>query len=323
MIIDSTFKSAWWLPNPHAQTLYPFMLRRDKRLFARPERLELPDNDFVDLVWVDGGLSTDAPVVVLLHGLSGSWNSHYIKSQMIQYKQLGWRSVVMQFRGASAEPNRQLRAYHSGDTADFNYFLHILAQREPHTKKMVVGFSLGGNVLLKWLGENSTQSLIHAAVAVSVPFQLNLCADRMNQGFSRIYRNHILKRLREHFVRKMNAYPDEEFFKTLQSCDCFWTFDDRITAPLNGFDSVHSYYRECSSKKYLHKITCPTLIVHALDDPFMTPDAVPRLADLSPSIRLELTRHGGHVGFIAGAVPGLPEFWLDKRIAEYFANHVE
>lgn len=322
MMIDSPFKPAWWLSNPHAQTLYPFMFPRDMTLVVRPERLELPDNDFVDLVWADDGLSTAAPVVVLLHGLGGSWNSHYIKSQIMAYKQLGWRSVVMQFRGASTEPNRQLRAYHSGDTADFNYFLHVLAQRETHTKKMVVGFSLGGNVLLKWLGENPSQELIHAAAAVSVPFQLNLCADRMNRGLSRIYRNHLLKGLREHFVRKMDAHPNEKLFKALQSCRCFWTFDDRVTAPLNGFDSVHSYYLEASSKQYLHAITCPTLIVHALDDPFMTPDVVPNLADLSSSICFELSMHGGHVGFIAGAIPGLPEFWLDKRIAEYFANQV-
>lgn len=322
MIKKSSFKPAWWLPNAHAQTLYPYVFRQVAAPYFRCERLELPDGDFVDLIWVEGGLSADAPLVVLLHGLCGTGDSQYIKSQMTCYQQKGWRSVVMLFRGAGAEPNRKMRAYHSGDTADFDYFLHILAAREPHTFKMGVGFSLGGNVLLKWLGEHSTQTVLHSAVAVSVPFQLNLVADRMNAGFSRLYRNHLLHNLRKQFFRKLEDLPNEAFSNTLKSCHCFWTFDDKVTAPLNGFDSVHTYYREASSKAYLAHIATPTLIIHALDDPFMTPAAVPTDADLSASVTLELSERGGHVGFVGGAMPGRPLFWLDHRIPEFFAQHL-
>ncbi len=322
MIVVSAFKPAWWLTNPHAQTMYAAVVRNITVPYTRAERLELPDGDFVDLVWLDGGLTHDAPLVVLLHGLGGTWNSQYIKAQMVRYKQLGWRSVVMQLRGAGSEPNRMLRAFHAGDTADLDYFLHALAVREPHTKKMGVGFSLGGNILLKWLGENSTQELLSAAVAVSVPFQLSSVADRLNQGFSRLYQKRLLNELHQHFLRKMQRHPNEDMLRKLQNCHCFWTFDNDITAYLNGFDNVHTYYRESSCKAYLRSITTPTLVLHALDDPFMTPAVVPNLAELSSSISLELSQHGGHVGFVSGMIPGHPKFWLDDRIAEFFSNQV-
>ncbi|MCX7090447.1 MAG: hydrolase [Legionellales bacterium] len=322
MIVISGFKPAWWLANPHAQTIYASFARKKTVLDTRSERLELPDGDFVELVWFDCGLSSDAPLVILLHGLGGTASSQYIKAQMTSYKQWGWRSVVMNLRGAGSEPNRMLRSFHAGDTVDLNYFLHTLHAREPHTKKMGVGFSLGGNILLKWLGEHSAQELLSAAVAVSVPFQLSSVADRLNQGFSRLYQKHLLNGLRQHFLRKMQKNSNQDLLQKLRDCHCFWTFDNDITAPLNGFDSVHSYYRESSCKSYLRHISTPTLVLHALDDPFMTSDVVPSLAELSPSISLELSQHGGHVGFISGTVPGYPKFWLDDRIAEFLAMQV-
>ncbi len=318
MIVESAFKPAWWLANPHAQTMYATLLRKISLPYMRFERLELSDGDFIDLAWIDGGLSVEAPLVILLHGLGGNYRSQYIQAQIVRYKRMGWRAVVVHLRGASDEPNRMLRAYHLGDTADFNFFLHRLHEREPHTRKMGVGFSLGGSVLLKWLGEHSTQQILSAAVAVSVPFQPGLGADRLNQGFSRIYQNYLLKRLHQHFLRKMQDKPDAQFLQTLQTCRCFWTFDDRITAPLNGFENVHEYYRVASAKAYLCKIATPTLIIHALDDPFMTPEAVPNPEELAPSVTLELSQQGGHVGFVGSTKWGRPKYWLDDRITEFF-----
>ncbi|MDP3704738.1 MAG: hydrolase [Legionellaceae bacterium] len=319
MIIESRFKPAWWLANPHAQTMYPTLARRLQASIDHVERFELPDGDFIDLAWAVNGLSPDAPVVVFLHGLGGNAHSTYVAGQLQAYNRMGWRAVLMHFRGASAEPNRFMRAYHSGDTADLNCFLHALAEREPNTKKAVVGVSLGGNVLLKWLGEQEQQSLIHAAVAVSVPFSLNSVADRINKGFSRIYQTYLLKRMRAMFLRKLanNAEPFPDFEQEINATSCFWTFDERITAPLHGYPHVHAYYRESSSRQYLSRIATPTLIIHALDDPFMTPDVVPLAHELSDNVTLELSRKGGHVGFISGHIPGNPIYWLDQRIPDY------
>lgn len=319
MIIESLFKPAWWLSNAHAQTLFPTLTRRLKPPIDKIERFELPDGDFIDLAWATNGLGKNTPLVILLHGLAGDLTSTYVAGLLHTFNRRGWRGVLMHFRGAGQEQNRLPRAYHSGDTVDLDFFLHHLAVQEPHTKKGIVGISLGGNVLLKWLGEQGPQSLIDTAVAVSVPFQLRLVADRVNQGFSRIYQIYLLKRMRHLFKQKIERHGDAlpESVKRVDSYRCFWTFDEWVTAPLNGYAHVHSYYREVSSRQYLTNIKTPTLIIHALDDPFMTPDIVPTADELSKDVTLELSDKGGHVGFVTGYIPGKPVYWLDQRIPSY------
>lgn len=320
MIVKSDFKPAWWLANSHIQTLYPTLMRHIQSPVDFMERLELADGDFIDLAWAINGLANDTPLIVFLHGLGGSMDSTYAAGLMHEFNRCGWRAVLMHFRGASKEPNRLPRAYHSGDTGDVNYLLHLLAEREPATKKAVVGVSLGGNVLLKWLGEIGEQSIIQAAVAVSVPFQLRLVADRISTGFSRIYQDYLLRRLRRVFERKQTCFTQDNMPKELQDLhkwQCFWTFDENVTAPLHGFKHVHDYYRKSSSRAYLAKIKTPTLIIHALDDPFMTPNVVPQAEELAPDITLELSEKGGHVGFISGRLPGKPVYWLEQRIPAY------
>lgn len=319
MKANSSFKPAWWLANAHAQTLYPTLTRRLQSPIDKQERFELPDGDFVDLSWAVNGVACDAPVVVLLHGLGGDANSTYVAGLLHAFNRCGWRGVLMHFRGASLEPNRLPRAYHSGDTGDVDCLLRALDKREPHTKKAIVGVSLGGNVLLKWLGEQGPQSLIHAAAAISVPFQLGIVADRVNQGFSRVYQAYLLRRMRRVFAKKLELYGDILPFsiKEMEALCCFWTFDENVTAPLYGYPHVHAYYRDASSRQYLINIKTPTLIIHALDDPFMTPEILPRANELSADITFELSRKGGHVGFITGHVPGRPVYWLDKRIPQF------
>ena len=321
MIIESAFKPAWWLANAHVQTLFPTLTRRQQTPVDHQERFELLDGDFVDLAWAINGLDDNTPLVILLHGLGGDASSTYVTGLLHAFNRCGWRGVLMHFRGASHEPNRLLRAYHSGDTGDIDSLLRDLARREPHTKKAIVGVSLGGNVLLKWLGEQGShsQSLVHAAVAVSVPFQLRSVADRVNQGFSRVYQAYLLRRMCTVFQRKLDCQEHllPPYVKLMNSYHCFWTFDEHVTAPLHGYSNVHAYYREVSSRQYLVNIKTPTLIIHSLDDPFMTPDAVPMGNELSKDVILELSRRGGHVGFITGHVPGKPIYWLDKRIPQY------
>lgn len=322
VIIESTFKPAWWLKNAHLQTIYPTVARYQKPLATVNERLELPDGDFVDLAWVTQGLKPDAPLVILLHGLGGNVRSSYIAGLFRSLNHAGFRCVLMHFRGASHEPNRLLRAYHAGDTGDFSFLLEVLNQREPHTKKSAIGVSLGGNVLLKWLGENDSQSLIQAAVAISPPFQLELFADRMSRGFGRLYQAYLLKRVRGVYLKKLKSFSGDFPYSAaeLNALKCFWTFDHAVTARLHAFSDVHTYYRESSSKQYLAHIKTPTLIIHSLDDPFIPVAAVPKSNELSSSITLELSQFGGHVGFVGGTVPGKPMYWLDKRVPQFLQD---
>jgi len=324
MIIESKFKPLWWLRNAHAQTIYSSLRHPVKAPLEKIERIELPDGDFLDLVWSTAKLSVGTPLIIILHGLGGSINSSYVGRFMQAFNQKGWRTVLMQFRGAGGELNRLPRAYHSGDTADLDFIMRILEQREPATPKAVVGVSLGGNVLLKWLGEQGSLSKIKTAVAVSVPFVLNKAADQMNVGLSRLYQRHLLNEFKRVFARKANHFPDPpEALNNARKCKCFWTFDDQVTAPLHGFNNVHSYYRESSSRQYLCKIAVPTLIIHAKDDPFMTADVLPTESELSHHVTLEVSKKGGHAGFVAGNSYGAPIYWLDKRIPEYIAEQLK
>lgn len=321
MIIESQFKPAWWLTNAHAQTIYSSIRHPLEAPVDKDEMIDLPDGDFLNLAWCGADLPDDSPLVVILHGLGGCVNSSYVARFMRAFAERGWRSVLMHFRGAGKEMNRLPRAYHSGDTGDLNYLMNVLESREPGTKKALVGISLGGNILLKWLGEQAENAKVKAAVAVSVPFVLNNVANRMNEGFSRFYQIHLLGELKSIFARKASYFRNApEPLKKAAECECFWTFDNNVTAPLYGFSNVHAYYRECSCRRYLKHIRTSTLIIHAKDDPFMTEDILPTEQELSDSITLEVSKKGGHVGFITGNTIGVPVYWLDQRVPEYIAE---
>lgn len=324
MIMSSSFKPAWWLSNPHAQTMYASLTRRGSPPIDSWERVELPDGDFIDLAWVTKGLDASAPLVIFLHGLGGCVNSSYVAGQFKAYQRQGWRGLFMHFRGASPEPNRQLRAYHSGDTADLDYLLNYLHLREPTTSKAVVGFSMGGNVLLKWLGEQGSQALIDVAVAVSVPFQLFEVTQRVSSGFSRVYQSYLLRRMRRMLADKLDYYPQmrPKNWPNLNKLTSLISFDDTITAPIHGYDSAKAYYQAASSRQFIPSITTPTLIIHALDDPFMTPDVIPLASEIPFSVTLELSNQGGHVGFISGNTPGRAHYWLDSRIPEFLSEFI-
>ncbi|MGQ3891576.1 hydrolase [Legionella sp. CNM-4043-24] len=325
MITDSGFKPAWWLTSSHAQTMFPALVRKIQVPVDKTERIVLPDGDFVDLSWVINGLPDSAPLMVVLHGLGGGIRSGYAAGLMHSLNKQGCRAVMMHLRGASDEPNRMARAYHSGDTADFNFVMNLLAERESTIPRAAIGFSLGGNVLLKWLGEQGSRAPLDAAVAVSVPFQLGRAADRMGHGFSRLYQAYLLNSLRDVLSKKRMAWKGDipPALLDADKWDCFWTFDEHVTAPLNGFSSVHSYYRQSSSRAYLSSIQKPTLIIHALDDPFMTEDILPGPDELSSHVTLELSSKGGHVGFISGNIPGKPVYWLEQRIPDFIGSFVQ
>jgi len=291
-------------------------MRRAPRPLLRRERLELPDGDFLDLDW---NANLGGPVVLILHGLEGSSRSHYARALLELAHARGWRAALLHFRGCSGEPNRLARGYHSGETGDLTFVVDLLRHHHPATRIAVVGFSLGGNVLLKWLGETGIRAPIDAAVAVSVPFILGDCADRLDRGFSRVYQWELMHRMRRSVARKQKRLALPLAIADLSQLHTFRDFDEHITAPLHGFRGASHYYDVSSCRQYLSGISCPTLIVHALDDPFMTPATAPTAAEISPSTTLELYPHGGHVGFVTGPSPWQPRYWLDERIPAFLA----
>ncbi len=286
----SPFVPPWWCRGPHCQTLFPYLLRRTPRIALRRERLELPDGDFLDLDW---GPATHGPIVLVLHGLEGSSDSKYTRGLLRALHARGWRGVVMHFRGCSGEPNRLARSYHSGETGDLAHVVSQLRSRAPATPLAAVGYSLGGNVLLKWLGETGAAAPLDAAVAVSVPFVLAESAARLERGLSRLYQWVLLRSLRRSVAEKRARVALPLRVRNLSALRSFRDFDEHVTAVLHGFRGADHYYAASSSRPLLRRIAVPTLIVHALDDPFMWPQTAPAPAEVSATVALELPAQGG------------------------------
>lgn len=314
--MNDGFRPAWWCLNPHLQTLWPRLAgyRPRPRLFR--ERVELADGDFIDLDWVNYE-SRDRPMVLIIHGLEGSTQSPYALGILKALEHHGWRGVVMNLRGCSGEDNRLPRAYHSGDTVDLHQVMQHLKNRHANTPLAVVGYSIGGNMLLKWLGQQEDMELVDAAIAVSVPFDLGQCADVLHHSLFRVYENYFMRRLLARIKRKLHTMTMPVTAEELDKLNSIREFDNAVTAPLHGFASDDDYYTRSSCRQFLPHIKHQCLIVHAQDDPFMTPAVIPGKMELGKNTRLELYRNGGHVGFVSGNVPGKAGYWLEHRIIEY------
>ena len=309
------FRPAWWLPGPHLQTLWAALFRRRGKPVLERERIELPDGDFLDLDW-NGPDSGRAPIVLLLHGLEGSSESPYAWGLLAAFRRKGWPAAVMHFRGCGGEPNRLARCYHSGQTDDLAWVVEAFGRRFPDRPLFAAGVSLGGNALLKWLGEHGPEAPLAGAAAVSVPFDLGRSADRIEQGFSKIYRRHLVGEMHRKIRAKFGTWKESPIdLSKLSGWRTFREFDENVTAPLHGFEGAEDYYRKSSSGPFVARIRVPTLIVQAENDPFV-PGAF--LPSPSPSVRLEVSPHGGHAGFVAGAIPGRPRYWLEERIPAFF-----
>jgi len=330
MIIQSQFTPATGLSNTHLQTLLPTFIRSGLVFEGVQQTLELNDGDFVDLVWTEKPGAPSAnhqaakPIVIIFHGLEGSIDSPYAKGMMLAIKAQGWIGLLMHFRGCSQSPNRLARSYHSGETGDARQLLDWLKKHYPQHVLSAIGFSLGGNMLLKLQAELGALSPFKAVVSVCAPLVLSACADRLKRGFSKNYQRYLVG----HLKNKLNLKAQKHDYKTLinlspddiKQLKTFWQFDDLVTAPLHGFAGVEDYYTRSSARQYLKNIQAPSLIILALDDPFMTADIIPDESELSVCTDLELSKHGGHVGFIGGSVLN-PEYWLEKRLLAYFRNY--
>ena len=319
MVQQSSFIAPWWCSNRHLQTLWGPFFRRTNATALTHERLELQDGDFLDLVWT---ARKDGPIVVMLHGLEGSSRSHYIPGMLETFHSHGWRAVLFHFRGCSGEHNRLPRAYHSGDTGDFAAVLRHIRVRDPDAPLVALGYSMGGNVLLKWLGETGSNNPLCAGIAVSPTFNLHLAAQALDQGFSRVYQWHLVRRLVDKMKMKSQTVSFPFHVTQVEMLNTFREFDDHITAPLHGFEGVDDYYSRSSCGPYLRDIRIPTLILHAKDDPFSSVEAIPTVDQLSPTTTLELSVHGGHVGFVQGSFPGKEGYWLEKRIPEFLSQYL-
>lgn len=330
MIIESEFEAPGWARNRHVQTIWPRFLIKKPKLALRWETFSLPDGDFIELAWheaqatsFDNSRGRGKGLAVIFHGLEGSADSHYAAHLINSLGQHGWNSVLVHFRGCGPRGNQTARSYHSGETAD-----NLLALRHIHSQigeqpLVAIGFSLGGNMLLKMLGENYTGPQLQQAIAVSPPFDLAKCSSAISEGFSKVYQKHLLKSMKRKFVTKYATFDYAEILgldlNDIDAMDSFYAFDDKITGPLHGFDNAEHYYATCSANQFMQNITTKTLVLHSKDDPFMTEDIVPDANALSSSVRIELSETGGHVGFMYGSVLR-PKLWLNQRIVRCLAE---
>lgn len=316
-IVESAFRPHRLMRSAHTQTIVPSLLRPLPPLDWRIERIDTPDGDFVDLGWY--GDASSSRIAVLIHGLTGGFESKYLRGTARLLAARGWRCVALQLRGGGAEPNRTAKVYNHGHTEDVRYLWSLLRQRHPQARLATVGWSLGANVLLKALAEEGEAAPLEAAVASCAPFELELCAERLRTGFARVYQKKLLDGLKDMVRRRhaLIAVPDGvDLAATLRARD-FFEFDDAYIAPLAGYRDALDYYARCSSGQFLRAIAVPTLVVNAVDDPFMTPAILPRTSALSPAVTLELAPQGGHVGFMGSDARGGVRFWLEHHIAAH------
>ncbi|MGH7324962.1 MAG: YheT family hydrolase [Candidatus Rokuibacteriota bacterium] len=315
-----TFRAAWWCRGRHLQTIWGPLFRR-RRLRLRRERVATSDGDFVDLDWLDG--AAEAPLVLVLHGLEGSSSSHYAVGLLGEVGARGWRGAALNFRSCSGEPNRLPRFYHSGDTGDLGEVVRLLVERDPEIRLGAVGVSLGGNVLLKWLGERDgdVPGQLRGAVAISVPYDLVACARALDQGLPRLlYTTNFLRTLKAKVRRKAQVYPGFVDLAAVLRARTFAEYDRALTAPLHGFADEMDYWTRSSSKPYLERIRRATLLINALDDPFIPAGALPDPRRMPAGVQAEFVPRGGHVGFLEGRWPWRARGWAERRAVEFLAG---
>lgn len=325
------FTPAWWLPGPHLQTVWGRLTRPRRAVSFRREVLATPDDDDLILDHLDG--TRDGVRFVLLHGLEGSSYSIYIQGILAALARDGFRATVMNFRSCARDPrdaktpilNRRPRLYHSGETTDLDFVLKTLASREPRATFLAFGASLGGNVLLKWLGERPDQRLVAAAATLSVPYDLGRGARHLETPLGRLYVAAFLRTLRMKADSVAARFPEAAArvdLRRAHRATTFHQFDDAATAPLHGFAGADDYYTRSSSIGFIDRITVPTLCLSAEDDPFLAPGVLRTLRErASSAVEIRTTARGGHIGFIGGAAPWNARYWGEETIVDWLRSH--
>ena len=264
----------------------------------------------------------------MLHGLEGTIQSHYLRGILAQARHRGWAADALIFRTCNGEVTRAPRLYHSGETTDLGLVVDRLVREHRGKPLTIAGFSLGGNVLLKWLGERGDDlpAEVRGAAAVSVPFDLERGSRFIERGFSRVYTSHFLRTLRSKALAKLEREPDLFDVAALERARTLFAFDDAVTAPVHGFADALDYYRRSSSIRFLHAIRRPTLLLSAYDDPFLPStvlDEVAAIADANPCLVAEFHPRGGHVGFIAGRWPWSPRYYAEDRVLSFLRGALD
>jgi predicted alpha/beta-fold hydrolase len=317
------------VPGAHGQTLWGKFFRRAPALPWRSERWDTPDGDFVDLHHVEAPQAraphAGAPRLLMLHGLEGGPRSHYVGGMAAAARARGWGATLLVFRSCGPELNRGRRFYHSGETGDLAFVIERLAAEAPGAPLVLAGVSLGGNVLLKYLGErgDALPAHVRGAATISVPYDLDRGCRHIARGFSRVYERHFLRTLRRKAIAKLAQFPDLVEAERVAAARTLYDFDDVVTAPVHGFDNAADYYARSSALGFLSRIRRPTLLLSAVDDPFLPTavlDEVREVARDNPALRLAFVPHGGHVGFVGGRVPWRPDYWAERRVVAFLAE---
>jgi hypothetical protein len=321
--LHSKFKPAWWLPGPHLPTIWGKLGRVRALAHDRLERLDTPDGDHLTLVRM-GTISAGVPHLLVLHGLEAKITAKYAHGMLDEARKAGWSGDMMMFRSCDGELNSARRFYHSGETTDLDFVVRTLIARHPGLRLVMCGVSLGGNVLLKWLGEQGSDlpSQVERAAAISVPFDLEAGARLMEHGFARVYVRHFLSTLVAKTIGKLERYPDLCDVAKLRRARTFFEFDDLLTGPVHGFSGAHDYYERSSSIHYLDKVRIPTLLLSAWNDPFLPRDVLATVQNIARGngcLAVEFPNTGGHVGFVTGH-PWSQRYYMERRAIEWLGD---
>ena len=309
-----------WLPGGHLQTIYAAKLASRPTVSYQRERWDTPDGDFIDVDYTTQA-DPDKPLLVLFHGLEGCSRSHYALALMAHAQACAWQGAVVHFRGCAGELNRAPRAYHSGDSNELDWILKRFAREHNKRQRFAAGVSLGGNALLKWAGEsgNAGSQVVDATAAISAPHDLRAGAWALNKGLSRVYYWNFYRTLRSKSLAKLAQHPGLFDKQRLLAARNFFEFDDAVTAPMHGFDSCYDYWNKSSSRQFLGSIKVPTLVLNAVNDPFMPEKYLASASEASADVVLDYPGNGGHVGFITGQLPGSMD-WLCERVFSWLSN---
>lgn len=322
------FKPAGWCRGANAQTVVGALFRTRPALPLIRKRIDTPDGDFLDLDFLEAkpAPASDQPTLVILHGLEGSSRASYVLSLLGEIRKRGMRACAVNMRMCSGEPNRLVATYHSGKTEDLDSVVRYLTEKENRQRLFLVGFSIGGNIILKWLGQEGgrVSQRIEKAVVVSVPYDLSQSVELMDRGFNReVYTRSLLRSLKAKLALKVRLHPDAVRLERVKKCRTFRVFDREVTAPLNGFRDETDYWTRASSRPVLKDIRVPTLLIHAEDDPFFPAKLLP-YEEFKKSSYLHplIVHHGGHVGFVMG-LPWKWTPWLETRILDFLSGGIE